>query len=416
MPSIASDWFAANFGGEPQSFVQAAQLGRTDIPATSRISAGSPYDTNPRQGLATQYAPDVIEQWRQANEARVTATRNLAQVAGVRAAQNVTTRRIAQAAQREKVRKQVRRALDTTVFDWSKANMPTTKQIETARMEAQKKGQNIDMITPSSVAKDLGRNLTSLDPFWTGQFETKTEGIYGSPRTREEFMLDTGQHLGTRTTKTPIVVQPRYRDNAGEAMRYAYQYKMSQRDIQSWQDFFRAKGDLKPGSFQFGAWDVHTQQAMYKLMGEANAMGQDVKAVRAAYEHGWKAMGGDPSMGFGSSGGAGSAPRDTTQTVYSITSLAKGGELLRAFLQQELGRDPDKSEIAAYVRLLNGQERKNPTITKTHYSASGAVSTSTVQEANVDPQDSARTLVTGDMKKELEARRTMEYMTALSEM
>lgn len=415
MPSIASEWFRANYGTEPQSFVEKATLGRTDLAARSHVSAGQPYNLNPQQGVITQYAPDVIETWRQANEARIKAAEALSNATQVRAAQTLTQRRIQVAAQRAAVRKQVRQAMDSVTYDWSPTNAPNAAQLKAAEDQANAKGVSPTFITTDNVKQDLGRPLSSLDSFFTGQFATKSEPIYGSPRSREEFMLDTGQRLGTKTTRTAIVAHPLYRDGSAEAMRYAFSKKLSQKDIESWQGFFVRAGVVKPGAFQFGVWDNTTQQAMYKLMGEANSIGQDVKQVRAGLEHAWSQMGGTPAQGFGSSGG-GSGPVNTTQRIFNITSLAKGSELLRSYLQQELGRDPSKAEIASYVRLLNGQERKNPTIVSTTYSGGGKASITTTKEANVDPQNTAHDYVGGSMAKELEARKTMEYMTALSEM
>jgi hypothetical protein len=404
MPSVPQTWFQANFGQVPTSFSGLESGGPQLDPYGREIPQLQPsheYDLSvaDHPGAFTRYSDDVIQGWRNANAAAAEARRR----ADAAVVTKFTQDRLAQAAIRASIRTAMSKANVHTTTDWSALNVPADA------------GQGNAMITLPGQAKDLGRNITDKDPFFTGQFETKTNTVYGQPRNRYEAMLDTGPVQGTEVTKTPIVAHAMYRDSAGEAMRYSQQKRLDQAAIQQWQAFFVNAGTLKPGAFQFGAWDAATQDAMYNLMGQANAMGQSVDSMRSGYEQSWAAMGGGPGAG-GGSGGSVAQPRDVTQKVYSVTSLAKGGELLRAYLQQELGRDPSSAEISAYVRLLNGKERKNPTITNTHYSANGASSTSVVQEANVDSQASAHDYMTSDMKQELAGRQAMEYMNALAGM
>lgn len=403
MPSVPSSWFAANFGQVPASF---QEPGSTPEWYTSR---GMPVPAALKINQPPSSA-DVFESWYQDNRpgALAPAQKSANQAQGSQA-KKMTQERAQTALIRSRLlaASALKTAKVTKVDDFSPFNDPTKEQIAASPK----------MITPSSVEKDLGRPISNADPFWTGQFKTTEEVTYGRPRNKWEMILDQGAVTGRTQSRTPITQKAVYADESGAAMRYAQQRRLNQQDIQNWQAFFVNSKKLTPGSFVFGAWDRDTQAAMYNLMGEANAMGQTVDAYKMSTEATWKAMGGTPSGGFaGSGGGAGSAPRNTTQTVYSITSLAKGSEMIRAYLQRELGRDPNKAEIAAYVRLLNGQERKNPQITSTSYSANGSSSTSTSKEANVDPENTAHDFVAGDMAKELEGRKTMEYMSALAGM
>jgi hypothetical protein len=398
MPTIPETWFERNFGVVPASFRSGPTLGRTDIPATTKISPAKPYDI-PEPGLVTNYQPDIIEGWRAANEAMARARMQQESSAVSKMARDRTTQ--------AQVRSQLRAALEAArknrkvTTDWTAMNQPADAAMGNP------------MITPSNVKDDLGRNLTDKDKFWTGQFETTTAPIIGQPRNRYEAMLDS-RVIGTQVTRTPIMVTPRYKDAAGEALWYAQQKRLNQTQIQAWQAYFVARQLIKPGEFVYGAWDAATQKAMYQQMGEANAMGQTVDGLRGAYESQWRNGAGG---GYGPAGGGGAAvPRVTTQRIFSITSLAKGGQILKAYLQQELGRDPSKAEIAAYVRLLNGQERKSPTVVTTNYSADGTSSTSTTKEANVDPGDTADDFLAQSMKKEKGARDTMEYMSILAGM
>jgi hypothetical protein len=401
MPTIPETWFEKNFGAVPTSFKPT--LGRTDIPATTRIDPAKPYampGEDPYGRPASDQPFDVIEGWRLANEAMA---RNSAPRAASAAAK-MTEDRLSVAQKRA----QLRRALEANrknkkvTTDWSAMNQDPKAALGNPR------------ITPAGVKEDLGRNLTDRDKFFTGQFETKTNDVVAQARNRYEAMLD-ARVIGQTTTRTPIMVVPQYKDAAGEAIWFAQQKRLKQSDIQSWQAFFVNQGKLKPGQFVYGAWDASTQKAMYDLMGEANAMGQKVDNVKAMYEASWQQPGGGPpGTGYGS--GAPSGPTSTTQRIFSITSLAKGGEILKAYLQQELGRDPSAAEVAAYMRLLNGKERKNPTVVRTTYSADGTASTSTTTEANVDPGASADDFVSESLKKEKGARDTMEYMSLLDGM
>lgn len=400
MPSIPATWFERNFGRAPDGFTTTTggSLAETENDDTSLTGWMKPDDPFQSQSF---YKVQFDQQ--------VQRTRTQAQ-----------TLQAKMAADRERqarIRHQIRASMEATrqqnvkrsTTDWSPLNVDPAA----AAADAEKN----PMITPEKVRKDLGRGISQAgDPFWTGRFETTETGIYDKPSTKWERVLDVGKRIGTETISRPQVAHAIYRDSNGEAMRFAQQRRMGQKQIMGWQDFFAARGIIKPGSFQFGVWGPETQAAMYQLMGEANSMGQTVEGVRAGYEQQWKALGGTPATGFGSTGGAAAAPRDVTQKVYSITSLAKGGELLRSYLQQELGRDPSRAEIQAYVRLLNGKERKNPTITRTHYSADGSSSTSTVKDANVDPGDTANTYVGKELEDELKARQAMEYMNILGGM
>jgi hypothetical protein len=402
MPSIPATWFERNFGKAPTGFGQEQQydmLGRP-IPQLRQFT---PYQAPGQPGLFSQYSDEVVQGWEDANQA--------ARVASAGRPALSTAARMEQARQRDaqlraRLRQQLTDMRVKVTEDLARLRTPDAKQAAAGQ----------PMITLPGVKEDLGRLQSSVDPFPTGRWETKSEAMYARPITRDEKILDVGRQTGVEVTRSPIVAYPQYRDSQGTAQRYAQINRLDAQGVKSWQNFFVRRGLLQAGSFIMGAWDANTQKAMYQQMGEANAMGQKVENVRGMWEQNMKTLGWDATTGYPTSSGAGAQARDVTQKVFSITSLAKGGELLRTYLQQELGRDPSRAEIAAYVRLLNGKERKNPTITRTHYSASGDSSTSVVKEANVDPGDTANKFVTTDLEKELGARQTMEYMDILAGM
>ena len=398
MPSIPATWFERNFGKAPSGFDQGPQydmLGR-EIPRLS------PYTPTEEPLNAFGQPAGGVNWGAQTNQNAAVAS---AGRPALSPAARMEEARRRDAMLRARLRKQISDMRVKVVEDMTKLRMPDPKSAAEAPQ----------MITLPSVKEDLGRNQSGLDPFPTGQWTNTSTPTYARPMTRDEKILDVGRQTGVEVTRTPVVVNPKYLASNASAQRYALNARLDTQGVKKWQRFFERRGLLKQGSYLMGTWDDKTQAAMYQQMAEANSMGQSVETMRGMWEQNMKALGYDATTGYPTGGGA-AAPRDTTQKVFSITSLAKGGELLRTYLQQELGRDPSKAEIAAYVRLLNGKERKNPTITHTHYSANGASSTSVVKDANVDPGDTANKYVTTDLQKELGARQTMEYMNALAGM
>lgn len=401
MPSVPQTWFQRNFGKTPWDMSDSRWDGaqpETDIygrPIDRTVY--TPYATDDQTANAVAAANRTIGSMNFSASAAGTQSQAAAQ-------KRLTQQQAAAAAARNAVRQALMKA--RTVYDRSPLNMPSSDQVRAAQTK------NGDYITPDSVAKDLGRNLTSADVFDTGGVQHNVQAVTDNrPRNRYEVALD-GRVIGKTDTVTPIVQSPRYKDGAGEAMYYATRNRLTSSQIAQWQLFFQATGGLTSGKFIPGAWDDSTQKAMYQFMGAANSMGQRVEDLRSMAMSAMK-NGGQMPWQNGSGSGSGSGPTSTTQRIVNITSLAKGAEIIRAYLQQELGRDPDQAEIAAYVRLLNGQERKNPTIVTTTYSAGGASSSTTTKEGNVDPGNTAHDLVTGQMSQELAGRRTMKYMDAL---
>lgn len=406
MPSVPQTWFQRNFGRSPWDRADSRWDGTqpdTDI-------YGRPVDRT----VYTPYASDPQTANAVAEANRTIGSMNFSASAGgaqsqAAAQKRLTQRQAAEAAARNAVRAALMKA--RTQYDYSAANMPDAKAVEAARGRDRRAGYSGDYITPAGVAKDLGRSLSSADVFDTGQVQHNVQSVMDNrPRNRYEVALD-GRVVGKTDTVTPIVAHPQYRDGAGEAMYYAQRKRLTASQIAQWQQFFQVTGGLSSGKFIPGAWDANTQKAMYNFMGAANSMGQKVEDLRDMAMSAAKNGGQMPWQNYSGGGGGGGGSQTTTQRIVNLTSLAKGGEILRAYLQQELGRDPDQAEIAAYVRLLNGQERKNPTIVTTTYS--GGTSSSTTKEGNVDPGDTAHTVVTEQMKQELAGRRTMKYMDAL---
>lgn len=411
MPTVARTWFETNFGRSPWDHMPVDTAPQTDLLGRPLPQWGTahPYDVSPGYLEDAYGRPrfdnNVVQGWTQANEAmakrdtaRASASEKAATQAQVQQAQLRMRMRLAMAKARN----------DQIVVDDSRLNAPTKDQVAAAQASGG------DYITTSGLAKDLGRNLTSADVFPTGKYQSQTQAITNDhPRNKYEVALG-GEVLGQQTVKTPIVVSPLYKDGAGQALRYAQQKRLGAQDIADWQAFFAARGMIKPGGAIRGAWDDATQKAMYQFMGEANSMGQNVDALRNMWLQAWKQGSPGPSSYAGGGGGSGGGvPSSTTQRVVNITSLAKGGEILRAYLQQVLGRDPDQAEIAAYVRMLNGQERKNPTIVTTSYSASGRSSSSVTKEGNVDQGATAHDYVAQGLGEELKGRQTMKYLDAL---
>lgn len=90
------------------------------------------------------------------------------------------------------------------------------------------------------------------------------------------------------------------------------------------------------------------------------------------------------ASGGGGGGGAGGA---YTQVTYSTTSLAQARQVLSAVLKNSIGRNPTEDEVTRFLRTLNAEERKSPTITTT--TATGRTSVSRTSPTKVDPQQMA---------------------------
>ena len=63
----------------------------------------------------------------------------------------------------------------------------------------------------------------------------------------------------------------------------------------------------------------------------------------------------------GGSGGDGSGPKTTTQTY--VTSPSQTAKLLNTVAEDLLGRKLTKAEQSKYTKLLNAQQKKQPTVT-----------------------------------------------------
>lgn len=86
------------------------------------------------------------------------------------------------------------------------------------------------------------------------------------------------------------------------------------------------------------------------------------------------------ASGSGNSRGAGGAPKKqtATSTRVNLPSKADAEAVVTQILQDALGRDPDKGELARYSSLLIGKAKANPeqTSTTTTYNADGSSSNS----------------------------------------
>jgi hypothetical protein len=430
VPSVVSDWFEANYGsGRP------VDVGGPYVPqmiesgAKSEIGYGykGPYlekPLPPRLGASSnEWAAYRWKQqeWQQKTnfgrerprvstpEAQKSAAS--ASVAGV-ARKGEVQRAVTEAAQRAAIRNNLTRAKMRVTYDASPLE-PTPGE--------KPGGPVIGGVTSPSgnAAFNFDSNTKVQKTVYnekTKQFEgaVTIEEVYGRPRNKWEFISETGPLL-SRTAK-PVTVKPKYLgDTWREAQAFQGKNGLSNKDVREWQSFFvqqMATGGpapLKVNSFVAGIWDKPTQDAMASLMDYANRNGMTVEEAKGAFLKSWNDQGGVAAIvAAGGGGGAAARPRVETSKQFSITSLAKGGALLRQFLQQELGRDPSQGEINAYVRSLNGQERKNPQISTTRWNSDFSSSTTTTEERNVDEGETATAFVNSSLAQEKGGRQAIE--------
>ena len=440
MPSVVSSWYAANFpnatgtnpDGTPffveQKVIQGYIGTRGSIPKkptqpkfgapadawskynwdlatwNAKTNNGQNYDV--RTGLANS-ASVFAESQKKAQEQQALVAANQ------QAMQRIALR------QRLQIAQQAQNL--TPVFDSSPLDVA-----KDAKPGAPVRG---GMTTSSTVPGSAAWNFDSNTPLQalvlnpkTGQFEPQYQTTiqYGNPRNKWEVGNDTGPVIGR--TQTPVITHAQYQgDTARAAQGYAANNKMTPAQIRDWQSFFvgmhivGGPATLTPGQFVSGVWDQATQQAMDDLMGYSNRTnGVTVDQARSMFENSWaNGNGGVNPAALAAQAVRSGQPRHTVSKVYSITSVAQGSQLIRSYLQQQLGRDPNSGEVAAYVRLLNGQERKNPQITTTNYSATGASSTSVQQGANVDPQAAADQFVKANLGPENAGRKGIEMFNWL---
>ena len=122
------------------------------------------------------------------------------------------------------------------------------------------------------------------------------------------------------------------------------------------------------------------QSAMSDLMNMANNNGMTYEQVLDELITSRKQA---QAAGGGGGGGGGV----NTQVTYSTTSMAQARQILGAVLQKSIGRNPTDEELAQFVKMLNAEEAKSPTITTS--TMAGRTQTYRTTPTNVDPNNVA---------------------------
>lgn len=164
-------------------------------------------------------------------------------------------------------------------------------------------------------------------------------------------------------------------------------------DTLYYQQLLEANGFLG-GSYSKGNWDPASREALRMAMWAANRDKtplDEYLGTGAFYD---KQFGpnGQPAPYTG--------PTTTTQTSEStnLSSRPTARAVLAGALATEMGREPSRAEVDAFLTGLNMAEKKNPTITTTTTTSDpnpkdhtvAVTSSSTTEQSDVDPAAKAR--------------------------
>lgn len=148
--------------------------------------------------------------------------------------------------------------------------------------------------------------------------------------------------------------------------------------------------------------------------------------------------GGSSSSTFTSSSSSSDVSNMTTRSI-NLTGKGQAESLLRTALLQQLGRVPTDDEVSRFKRLLNQQERKNPTVTKSSSksntssttttttkgqssssstsSRTSGSSTSTTKQSDIDPSEEALDFAQSkQFRKERKMYQDLNYYNVLADM
>jgi hypothetical protein len=146
--------------------------------------------------------------------------------------------------------------------------------------------------------------------------------------------------------------------------------------------------------------------AMSRLMNMANNNGMTYEQVLDELITSRKQA---QAAGTGGGGGGGM----NTQVTYSTTSVAQARQILGAVLQQSIGRNPTDQELSQFLKMLNAEEAKSPTITTS--TMAGSTQTYRTTPTKVDPNNVAlqfaKQLGDGDEYRE---NRAMYYLNLIA--
>lgn len=155
---------------------------------------------------------------------------------------------------------------------------------------------------------------------------------------------------------------------------YAEFNRMSPKKQRKWAEILEKAGLIKPGDYTYSDLEKMWQDAV----DQAARIYSDTNGSRKVTP--WQIAGLSAQLGgVGASGAAGGG----SQTSTTIATKTEARDLLAQTYQQEVGRDPDEKELAAFRKALNAAERSNPT--KTTTDAKG----NTVSTGGVDEQQMA---------------------------
>ena len=209
---------------------------------------------------------------------------------------------------------------------------------------------------------------------------------------------------------------PRYTENSvGETL-----WNIGKKGVTSFQKDLIKAGYYNPDeSFAYGLIGEEERKWMKKIMAYGNVNGLEwTEALSILVQAGVEKQARDKAAedAASSGGGGGGGTSVYTQTQFNQTSMAQGRSTLVNVLRDALGRYPTDDELRQFMRILNSEESKKPSVsTTTTTSADGntsAVTNTTPSSVNAEAMalDFAQEIRGG---KAYQANQADKYMSAL---